>query len=1410
MSLHTLLRFFPALLLAFGLIVGSVDSVSAKTKDEKKEEQKGDQEKQEEKGEPTIQRTPLGTFESLQNKVSNIQFFSTNYGIIFLNVAAGNAGGVYPRGSGKAYLFGGGIWFGAQKLWPKDPADPNSPKELQSKSVISYNPNSGRSWMAPGEVTQPYQTSRLDGSPEAVNKYRIYFSTEYDPFTGEPFDQADIQNGGSNWPIWDTDPNEDFLVDRYVGRYVSDIQQRNRKTFPKGPAVVSGEDIVSIFKDTDLTLYEIGKGRATRDGYPLGIEVDQRIYTWGFGQFQNFIFIRYSIVNKSADVLYNCYMAPALDTDIGAAGNDRMRTVIPSAAEDSLDLGVQWSETTSGDQGFGYMAADFLESPAVYPVGHPEEGFIRKDKKFYTNDEQLGLHALRNWVIDIDPRTPEERYQFMAEPTRDGDNGGGDKRFLQSTGPFNMNPGDTARIVVGVMIAPAKSNAPNGEWEDMDSLITLDLFAQKVYDENFLAPRPPDPANVSWRPLDNGVELRWDEKSERSLDFVEKGVDFAGYIIQRARKAAGSDINQYDSVVGFNIGYKTIGIIRLPTIPSGISRVVAARSRNLQALGPWWRLPMLADTNALTGINPPTALAVVQIDCFDTIKRQGGLADTVIVRRNGCLDTLYGLSFDPFDDENNDSTIFNDLSGHWWNDGSWGDQFSNKAIRDIVRDAIAEIMDSVTNGRTFIDVGDDNGDGRVDANEVDLTANEKLINNIDYYYKVLAFDGGSTEDNTPPKTNTGIAGINEVRATPEAPPAGLPITPEVISQSGLGGISNFRVIVYDQERLGQIFGGDTLEFEFLPYKLWDYDPNRPNIDNRFFSPRWYTNEVVVRSKKLGELNRFAIPLVRGDFARPVFSDRAFSQLSSANPSGGFSTFRFFNLDSTLASRFVYFNRDTTTSDGADTTVVDSLYTDLRHIVAEYRNTFVTEPGQFLFSTNGVTKSTIGVSFDWAGQQFGDSLRFGRYFSDSTMWPNRDSSILGHVIVNSNGDREFKNNFNPFDVVDGPGGGTPNTTLINGSVVYGQDQNSINLNRSTPSIGQPKIEVTFVDGGTENLVWEKDGKTYTVNGVRYIVPVVRNINSFSYDVFTTNGEQLEEEVKYNYEFPPDGDIGLRLDTAASTVLRNEEAVIRLVDLGEFAMLAYDWTSISGATPAQRRDLLSYRTNTARTPSVSPIGTPNRYYVGEYTANISDGTTTDVRFVHNLIVNGASIVVDFSGMGSTNSGLQIRDRTRRDQLVPDNPPSTDFESGDQFVVHFTGGAVGLPEPGAKVLVAIPDPTPGPGEFTDDLLDAVRVVPNPYLIDHLGQNTTGDKKIYFTRLPEQCTIEIYTAAGDLVQTIEHDASQNVDGRVAVNAWDLVSKGNRQVQTQLLVARIVTPDGAETVKKFSIVVGGFRLFTQ
>ena len=1367
MKFSKLLRLLSAVMpvVALLLLMGS-DSLTAKTRDTARTEQVGDPEKTEGQA-PTIQRTPSGAFESVRNRVSNIDFYSTNYGILFLDILRGRAGGMYPRGTTDAYLFGGGIWFGAQKMVPTNPDDVNSPEALKKMSVISYNPNSGASWMVPGEVTQPYEKSEIDLSGVGINKYRVYFSTDYNSFTGEPLDRIDIENEGAFWPIWDTDPNREMLVDRYVGNYVSDLTKRNRSTFPKGPAIVSGEDIISIFKDTDLSRYEIGEQRAAREGYPLGIEIDQRIYSWGFGQYQNFIYIKYSIVNKSNDTLYDCYMAPALDTDIGQASNDRMSTAILDANQDTLDLGVQWSGVSQGDQGYGYMGADFLESPAV-----DAEGFIRKDSVVFDNSTQLGLHALRNWVIDIDPRTPQERYEFMEGDNRDADNGEGDKRFLMSTGPFNMLPGDTARVVIGYMIAPAKSSTPDGSWDDMDSLLKLDLFAQKVYDENFLAPRPPDPAIVSWRPLDNGVELQWDEKSERSLDVVEKGLDFAGYIIQRARKPAGSDIIQYDSVVGYNLGYKTIAQIPLPFFPDAFTRYIAADNQSLRTLGPWWRLPMLADT-----VGGAPAARIVPVDCFDTLRRENG-TDSIIVRPGACTDTVFSLAFDPYDDDNDDSTLFNDLSGYWWNNGTWGDRFSNKAIRDIVRDAITEIMDSVTNGRTFIDVGDDNGDGRVLSTPDNLLTNEKLINNIDYYYRVLAYDEGSVEDNTPSKLNSGIIGFNEVRATPEAPPAGLPITPEILSQSGLGGISNVRLVVVDPERLGQLFGGDTIEFEFQPFEAW-----KPS-EGRFLSPLWYLSEVIVRSAKLGELNRFIVPYDPGVNNRPVFSDRA-------------NSVRFENLDTALTSRLDSIRKDTVYYEGTpeqkDTTITVTFFVDKRHVVAAYRNTFTTEPGEFAFGTNGITKSTFGLMFDWAGEQYGDSLRFGTFLADSAAIPKRSAMIINTPI-------------DPFEVI-----GSTNVNLVDDFVAHGRYTDTFSLIRDIPSIGQVKLEIEFVPGGTETLEWTKKNKTYRVDNVPYLIPRVKNIASFNRVAIGPNGEQTQEEVKYDYTFPVDEEFEVRIDTADVTVLRNDVEFNRLVDIGEFGLVAYDWTGTNAMTVTERRRTFD-RADPEIAPSDRPIGTPNRYYVGEHTAqNITDGTTTDVRFTHRLIANGGATLIDYAGMGAVRP--QFNKYKLPEELaviVPDPRPTQDIQAGDKIIVSMTGGALGLPQPGAKVAFVIPDPTPGEGEFTDDLLDAVQVVPNPYMIDHLGQRSSSEKIVYFTRLPKICTIQIYTVAGELVQTLEHNAEENVDGRISVKVWDLVTRGGRQAQTELFIARITTPDGAETVKKFAIVVGGFQLTTE
>lgn len=1263
------------------------------------EGQKKDKKKEDEKG-SSILRVPRQAYENIKNKVSDIEVYTTNYGIFGLNVTGSKAGGVWPRGSGNAYIFGGGVWFGAMKVRGND---------TNKLSVVSYNPNSGASWMVPGRINGPLNKSGIDESPAAINKYRLYFSTDYNNFEGNPLDIADIN--GPNWPIWDINPGDTLKVNRYFGAYIDDITMRNLETFPKGPAIISGEDIFSIYKDTDLSKYErISRDTAIKKGYPIGIEVEQMIYSWGHNleKYRDFLFIKYTIINKSGEDLLNCYMSPVLDIDIGDHRNDRAKIYIPGKDDDTLNLAVQWSEGEANRE-FGYLGCDFLESPAV-----DDQGFIRKDKPFYPESDQVGLSVFQNWPIEEDPSTPEQRYEFISDRTqRDVDNGPGDRRFLMSTGPFNMRPGDTARVVVGIIFAnPTRGKVATGAEDDMHDLFKLDTFAQRVYDENFLAPIPPDPANVSWRPLNNGVELHWDDRSERSVDRLERGLDFAGYTIRRARRSIG--FADADSTQGWNLGFKTIGGFTIAPFPDSLTRFVAARSGNLALLGPWARLPMLADTGS------PGILGTYPVYRWDTVHHGVG-RDSITINRGPKLEDrpIFNLTFDPFNDESNDSSAFDD--------GRYGDQFKRKATRDIIHDAIIAIMDSITDGRRFVDVGDDNNDGRIESNSEDLSQNEKLINNVDYYYQVLAFDAGS--DATASKSNSGIAGINEVRATPEAPPAGPDVSPVVVSSDGLGGIHNFRFVTLDNYRLGQLFSGDTIEFEFQPLyptKLLADSLIRAGV----YQPQYYyMSEVIVRSLREGkELMRF--PVTYGEF-----TDRSDTALRL--------------LDSGLTTRTT------------DTGIYNA-----KGVQSKYNLSYSADPLRPILGFVGIYKNTFSAGFDYSFIQFGDSLRF----SDT--------------------------DGNPVRVTDNQGAQS-NANVAPGAQLYGQSLQGAGqggeVNQRIPSYGQPLIEVEFLPGGKETISVTKTERTYTFEA-DYLNLRVRNIASYKRQVYDANGNPVDETVQYNYEYPADPNAKVKADSTPAG-----SDVARYIDVDKFANYAYAWVNADKLPTDQRTVPIRrsrVRVGTA-TDLKAYIGTPNRYYVGSYTFD-----TSTIRFTHRLVVNGAEIFLDYAGMGSIYAPVNAA-------YVMATPPSVDFDAGDKVQANFAGGTLGLPQPGGKVRVAIPNVRPKLEEYTDDLLDQVSIVPNPYLINHIGQPATTDRRIYINRLPEKCTIEIYTEAGELLQTLEHDATEpgGENGRVAVEVWDVLTKSNRQAQSQLLIFRITTPNGAETIKKVAVVVGGFRL---
>lgn len=1320
MKLRTfVLRGLPVLCLIAALVAAPVES------DARSKEKKGSK-KEEKGGKPELQRVPTNPFESIVNRISNIRFFTTNYGIFGHDVAGNNPGGYWPRSNPKAYIYGGGIWFGAQK---------DVEGQRKNLSVIGYNPNSGVSWYTPG---------RIGDNIEDANKYRLYFSTDYNPFTGEPNDGNDDRANGVNWPIWDTSPGDTVKYSRYFGYYVDDTTMRNRTSFPKGPAIISQEDVFATYNDKDVSRFE-GQDET---GHPLNVQVEQTIYSWGFGTrqddprtparditspYQDMIFLKYVIINRSTDTLFNCYMAPAMDMDIGAAANDRTKIAIERAEDDTLNLAVQWSESEATN--LGYIGFDFLESPAV-----DANGFVRKDKRVYAPEEQVGLTTFQNWRIEEDPTSSGERYEFMAAGDRDGDDAAGDKRFLMATGPFTMAPGDTARVVVGLVFAWAKSGStPTGTWDDLEKLLNVDRFAQTVYDNNFLAPIPPDPAVLSWRPLDGGVELSWDERSERSLDVVESGLDFAGYLVQR-RRVATAKFSPTDTLEGWNIGWKTIGRIDLPALPSEDQRYLAARTGNLGVLGPWWRLPMLADT-CLTG----GFLRTDFVANIDTIKRPG-LPDSLVTSRFGRNVNRYCFAFDVNDDRSDatlehifDSTGRADLVDRYRNrlEGRFS-SLLGLPIRTIVRDAIVAIIDSITGGHRFVDVGDDNGDNRIEANPTNLTANERLINNVDYFYRLLAFDAGSVAGGTAPKLNAGVLGINEIKATPEAPPpTRIGADPIVIMGDGLGGISNFEFTVLDRERLGQLFGGDTLEFEFRPVDLYPLPPTYfPSM------AAFYMSEVIVRRRSNNEvINRFIVPYLVGGYLK--FSDR--QDL----------------LDTNLRTGLHAINE---TIDPAD-----SVWLSAKGISVPYAGTFAADPTQNWFGTSAIYKATFGIGFDFNFTQFGDSLRFGR-FGDTT---TRDNPFTRQSASNTNL--------------------VPRTQYLG---VSGATYTAI------PSIGQIKPEISFKDGGVQPVVtFEKQGRTYTFNNVPYLTVEVKNVKSYERQIIDpVTGQTKTESITYNSPMPIDPHASIYADTA-----KTGENLARLIDPGYYGLFAYGWLDRETMTDAQISSPIQRARFTATSP-VRPVPTtvPGRYYVGTITGTDDQGASHTLTFTHRLIVNGAEILIDFAGMASVEPQFLPK-------YLPASRPTQDFASGDKLTVDFTGGTLGLPQPGSKVLVAIPDPKAAiisaetGRDYSDEMLEQINVVPNPYLVGHIGQRANSENVIYFTRLPERCTIEIYTEAGEQLVVIEHESTP--DGRRAVNAWDLITKANRKSASQLLIARITTPNGAEVIKKFSIIVGGFRI---
>ena len=404
--------------------------------------------------------------------INSVKMPIQNDAVFGQNPYTGRAGTEWPQGTGNMYIYGAGIWVGAQI------------GDTTLKKVVSYgyNPNDGYSEWGPGIIVSPDVANHgVEGPPPT---WPVILSTELGSWTAKE---------DSLWPVKDSLGN---------------------------PVFASAEDSWCFYNDADIDYHD----DQASAGDQLNILVKQTTYSFASKLDKNIIFVVWDLYNQGDNDLDSVYIGITVDPDLGNATDDMI------GFDSTRNLCWVYNYTPLFDQDIqgvpGFMGFRFFESPLA------------------PDSTQLGLTALTLFTIDTDPANDEERYNLMAGRTTSGgprepfmvDTSPQDKRFCQSTGPFYLPIGGTARVVFGVIA---------GENENL--LKVNSDYAQSLYNALFVAPIPPIPPVVEAIPGDRKVTLIWGDTSETSYEpFSETDTDlvaydFEGYRVYRSRTGVEGD-----------------------------------------------------------------------------------------------------------------------------------------------------------------------------------------------------------------------------------------------------------------------------------------------------------------------------------------------------------------------------------------------------------------------------------------------------------------------------------------------------------------------------------------------------------------------------------------------------------------------------------------------------------------------------------------------------------------------------------------------------------------------------------------------------------------------------------------------------------------------------------------------------
>jgi hypothetical protein len=430
------------------------------------------------------------------------------------NVLGKTDGGYFPRGTKKSVIYAAGLWIGAKVEGQKRVA------VAEFSSEYAPGPMAGGTFQTDRPAFRVYKIARGD-TPESNPDY-------------------------ADWPVDQGAPVDD----------------------EGNPALLGDQMTWSVFNDANPARHNVGAGNTE----PLGLEIQQSLFAYGrTGALGKVVFNRYLIINKGGNTLEDTYISLWCDPDLGNSSDDLV------GCDTVLSLGFCYNDGSDAIYGDAPPAAgfDFFQGPII-ETGNMDDSAKFKGEWIY-GYVNLPMTSFNKYINGTDPESFEETYNYMQGLDPDGadvedpfgnvtkfsvagdpvsgtgwiDEASADRRYMMSTGPFTMEPGDTQEVVAAILVGQG-SNPTNS----ITALKTVDALAQTVFDLNFDIPSPP-PNPSSWaRGYDGWVELTWGrEPEEHYQDYREKTKEFfifEGYNVYQGESPSGpwQKIAVYDYLAG--------------------------------------------------------------------------------------------------------------------------------------------------------------------------------------------------------------------------------------------------------------------------------------------------------------------------------------------------------------------------------------------------------------------------------------------------------------------------------------------------------------------------------------------------------------------------------------------------------------------------------------------------------------------------------------------------------------------------------------------------------------------------------------------------------------------------------------------------------------------------------------------